>query len=212
VSLSVDLINSFHKHYYESEVWKNTNWLGYKALKCPFDLWIYQEIIVETKPDWIIECGTNTGGSSLFLASICDFIGNGRILTIDIMDAGEQKPVHPRIEYLIGSSTSNEIVDMIKKKIPKTQTVMVILDSDHTKRHVLNELNIYHKLVTKGNYLIVEDTNINGHPVLSDFGEGPSEAIEEFLSVNNNFFNDRDREKFFLTFNPKGYLKKIKSF
>lgn len=194
----MDLINSFHKHYYESEVWKNTNWLGFKTLKCPLDLWIYQEIIVETKPDWIIECGTNTGGSSLFLASICDFIGKGKVLTIDIMDAGKQKPIHPRIEYLIGSSVSSAAVNTIMRKIPKNQTVMVILDSDHTKNHVLSELNIYQKLVTKGNYLIVEDTNLNGHPVFSDFGEGPYEAIEEFLSKNDHYVQDHDREKFFL--------------
>jgi cephalosporin hydroxylase len=206
----VDIISSFHKKYYDSNVWKNTSWLGYKTLKCPLDLWLYQEIIMETKPDWIIECGTNTGGSSLFLASICEFAGNGRVLTIDITDFGKQKPNHPRIEYLIGSSTSKGTLDTVKGRIQKDHSVMVILDSDHSKRHVLNELNAYHSLVTKGNYLIVEDTNINGNPVLPGFGEGPMEAAEEFLSENNDFIIDQNCEKFLLSFNPKGYLKKIK--
>lgn len=87
---------------------------------------------------------------------------------------------------------------------------MVILDSDHSKVHVLNELRIYSKLVTKGNYLIVEDTCINGHPVCQGFGPGPMEAVEEFLKENQDFVVDRTREKFYLTFNPKGGLRRIK--
>ncbi len=81
---------------------------------------------------------------------------------------------------------------------------MVILDSGHSKSHVLKELQIYQSFVTKGNYLIVEDTNINGHPVLPQFGEGPMEAIEEFLASNEEFIIDNSKEKFFLTFNPQG--------
>ena len=86
---------------------------------------------------------------------------------------------------------------------------MVILDSDHGKDHVLNELRTYSPFVTKGSYLIVEDTNINGHPVLHDFGPGPMEAVEDFLKENQNFTVDKSKEKFYLTFNPKGYLRKI---
>lgn len=87
---------------------------------------------------------------------------------------------------------------------------MVILDSDHKKVHVLNELKIYSKFVSKGSYLIVEDSNINGHPVLPNFGLSPMEAIKDFLKENKNFIIDKTKEKFFLTFNPNGYLKRIK--
>jgi len=87
---------------------------------------------------------------------------------------------------------------------------MVILDSDHSKGHVLSELKIYSKFVTKGSYIIVEDTNINNHPVFPDFGPGPMEAVEEFLKENKDFSVDRSREKFYLTFNPKGFLQKRK--
>ena len=85
---------------------------------------------------------------------------------------------------------------------------MVVLDSDHTKGHVLEELRRYAPLVSPTSYLVVEDTNINGHPVLPEFGPGPLEAIEEFLRGSDDFFVDRTREKYFLTFNPGGYLAK----
>jgi cephalosporin hydroxylase len=86
---------------------------------------------------------------------------------------------------------------------------MVILDSDHSKQHVLQELHAYAPLVTKGSYLIVEDTNVNGHPVFPEHGPGPMEALDEFLGQNSDFVVDRDREKFYLTMNPQGYLHKV---
>jgi cephalosporin hydroxylase len=175
--------------------WADTYWLGVPVLKCPLDLWIYQEIIFEVKPDVIIECGTFRGGSALFLAHMCDLVNNGRIISIDI-EYREDRPKHERITYLIGSSTSEEIVRKVKSLIRDRDKVMVILDSDHHKEHVLKELKIYSKFVTKGSYLIVEDTNINGHPVVPDFGPGPLEAVEEFLKENKNFVADRTKEKF----------------
>lgn len=87
---------------------------------------------------------------------------------------------------------------------------MVFLDSDHQKDHVLKEMIIYSRFVSEGSYLIVEDSNINGHPVYTDFGPGPMEAIDEFLKGNKNFIVDKKMEKFFLTFNPRGYLLRIK--
>jgi cephalosporin hydroxylase len=99
----------------------------------------------------------------------------------------------------------------VRKGVGRKEKVIVILDSDHHKEHVLNELRIYSRFVTPGSYLVVEDTNINGHPVLSSFGPGPMEAIHEFLKDNKNFVVDEGREKFFLTFNPKGFLAKVKT-
>lgn len=86
---------------------------------------------------------------------------------------------------------------------------MVVLDSDHSADHVTKELSIYSQFVSQGCYLVVEDTNINGHPVLPEFGPGPAEALEEFLAGNGQFTVDESREKFLLTFNPKGYLRRI---
>lgn len=204
------IIEQFHRLYYDysicGESYKKTFWLGALAMKCPLDLWIYQEIIFETKPDVIVECGTAEGGSALYLASILDLLSKGRVVTIDIKRMNV--PKHKRITYLIGSTVSDEIVEKVKSFIKKGDKVMVILDSDHHKDHVLKELRIYGDIVTKGNYLIVEDTNLNGNPVAPAFGPGPKEAVEEFLESNKNYVPDKSREKFYLTFNPGGYLFK----
>lgn len=205
------IINRFHELYYDSGdiTWKNTFFLGIPTLKCPLDLWIYQECIYELKPDIIIESGTANGGSALFLASICDLVNNGEIITIDIENKID-RPIHKRIKYLLGSSTSEEIVEDVKKLIKEKNKIMVILDSDHNKEHVLNELRIFGKFINKGSYIIIEDTNINGHPVFPQYGPGPMEAVEEFMKENKDFVIDRNKEKFYMTFNPYGYLKKIK--
>jgi cephalosporin hydroxylase len=204
------IVEGFHKLYYTmSNRTADLFWLGIPIAKCPLDLWIFQEIIFEVKPDVIIECGTSYGGGALFLASLCDMISNGRIITIDI-ESKEGRPEHKRITYMLGSSTSTEIVENVRSLIEDKDRVMVVLNSDHSKEHVLKELRIYSKLVTKGSYLIVEDTNINGHPVYPGFGPGPMEAVEEFLKENKDFVTDRNREKLYLTYNPKGYLRRIK--
>ncbi|MBN1255773.1 MAG: class I SAM-dependent methyltransferase [Deltaproteobacteria bacterium] len=209
--LKKNVIDHFHKLYYESHkvTWENTFWLGIQAHKCPLDLWIYQEIIFEIKPDIIIECGTFHGGSALFLASICDLLNKGKIISIDIENK-KDRPKHERITYLLGSSTSEEIVEKVQIFIKNIDRIMVILDSDHSKEHVLRELEIYSKFVTKGSYIIVEDTNINGHPIGPDFGPGPMEAVKEFLKMKRDFAIDKSREKFYLTFNPDGYLKRVR--
>jgi cephalosporin hydroxylase len=202
------LVNGFHRLYYGSLVWDGTYWLGIKCEKCPLDLWIYQEVISDVQPDIIIETGASMGGSALFLASICDLVNRGRVVTIDIEK--REVPKHERIEYVIGSSVAEEIVNDIRSLVNATQKVMVILDSDHSMEHVLKELRIYSQLVSVGSYLIVEDTNIDGHPVLPDFGPEPMEAVKEFLRQNDNFVVDESKQKFFLTFNPRGYFLRVK--
>jgi cephalosporin hydroxylase len=209
--LQKNIVDNFHKLYYDSNqrTWSNTFWLGVSCQKCPLDLWIYQEIVFDVRPDIIIECGTAAGGSALYLASLCDLINKGRIITIDIKDRSDRAK-HERITFLSGSSISEEIVRQVKEFISDRDRVIVILDSDHSKEHVLQELKIYSKLVTIGSYIIVEDTNLGGHPVESDFGPGPMEAVQEFLEENKDFDSDKTREKLYLTFNPNGYLKKIR--
>lgn len=204
------VVNSFTKLYYHSRprIWNNTFWFGVPIGKCPPDLWTYQEIMFETRPDVIIECGTGTGGSALYLAQHCDLMGNGRIITIDIAEQ-PNRPDHERITYITGSSIAPQTLQRIKELISSTDKVLVILDSDHSKNHVLQELNNYSELVTLGSYIIVEDTIIGGHPVKPHRKPGPMEAVKEFIKTNENFIIDKSREKFYLTFNRNGYLKKV---
>lgn len=206
------ITNRFHGLYYytRKKTWQNTFWLGTPLLKCPLDLWTYQEIIFELKPDVIIECGTNQGGGALFFSSVCDLVSKGRILSIDI-EENEKRPKHERITYLVGSSTSDAIVKKVRDFISEGEKVMVVLDSDHSMEHVLKEMRIYSEFVTLGSYLIIEDSNVNGHPVFYKHGPGPMEALKVFLSENEAFEIDKTREEFHLSFNPNGYLKRIKN-
>lgn len=203
---------AFLQAYYEA--WTSgratidLSWFGYRTLKCPLDLWIYQEIIVETRPDLVIECGTAFGGSALYLASICELLGRGRVLTVDI-ESRSDRPRHRLIQYVTGPSTDPRVVESVRRQ-SRDRRAMVILDSDHAKAHVVAEMELYHDLVAVGCYLIVEDTSVNGHPLLPDFGPGPMEAVDEFLARHDNFVVDPDRERLMLTLNPRGYLRRIR--
>jgi cephalosporin hydroxylase len=204
-----EIVRAFHQLYYESRetTWADTRWLGVPAQKCPLDLWVYAEILHEIRPQLIVETGTAAGGSALFLASICSLLHQGRVVTIDVV-RNPNLPRHRRITYLHGSSTEPAIVGRVRRLAAPRDPVLVVLDSDHGKEHVLAEMRAYADLVSVGSYLVVEDTNINAHPVLPDFGPGPREAVEEFLEERTDFVVDSEREKFFMTFNPMGYLKR----
>jgi cephalosporin hydroxylase len=213
-----EIVSQFHQLYYNSAVWAtNTKWMGIPAQKCPLDLWVYQELIFELKPDLIIETGTCFGGSALFMAQMCELIDCGGVLTIDIA-ARENLPKHLRLNYLTGSSIDPTIVSFIAgyvfttRPYKKTEkTIMVILDSDHSMDYVLKEMECYAQFITKGSYLIVEDSDVNGHPIMPDHGPGPAEAITEFLKTHPEFEVDLSREKFMMTQNPGGYLRRSNS-
>ena len=206
------VVDQFHQLYYgtgeNGGTWMDTRWFGCRILKCPLDMWVYQEILFETKPDLIVETGTCDGGSAFFMASICDYLGKGEIITIDI-ESKPNRPQHKRIQYWTDSSISPEVIAKVSRAA-QGRSVMVILDADHSQKHVSAELAVYSPLVSRGNYLIVEDTNLNGHPANPEHGPGPMEAVEDFLKRNSAFQIDQSKEKFFMTFNPRGYLKRIK--
>ena len=196
-----------HDAFYESDAWTRATWLGAQALKNPLDLWVYQEIVVETRPELIVETGTYRGGSALFLASVCDLVGMGEVVSIDVEPARDDYPVHPRITYLAGrSSTDPGVVAEVAERAAG-RPILVVLDSDHSQAHVEAELEAYAPLVPVGCYLIAEDSNIG--LIRKDLMPGPLQAVESFLARTDDFEIDREREKFLITFNPSGYLRRV---
>jgi cephalosporin hydroxylase len=149
----------------------------------------------------------------MYMATVCDAAQRGRVVTIDTTPRARM-PEHPRIAYVRGSSIDPATVDRVRSGIAPGERVMVVLDSLHNREHVLAELRAWAPLVSVGCSLIVEDTNINGHPVHTDFapdrGPGPFEAVRDYLATTDAFEVDRDREKFMMTFNPGGYLRRVR--
>lgn len=184
----------------------NTYYMGVKTLKIPQDLWNYQEIFNNQRPTLVIETGTFNGGSALYMAHLFENMGGpGRIISIDI--DSKVYPQHPRITYLTGSSTDPEIVEKVKSLIKPTDKIMVILDSDHSSKHVEEEMRLYGPLVTDDQYMIVEDTFIFN----SEKNESPRVAVNRFFDNpehQKNWIIDQGKHKFQVTLNPYGYLFK----
>jgi cephalosporin hydroxylase len=190
-------------------------WMGLEVQKNPLDMWIYQEIIFEFRPDVIVEIGSLYGGSALFLASQLDLMGKGIVVTVDI-ERAEYEAVHDRIVTVTGDSSSAPIVDRVAR-LCEDKTVMVIHDSDHNSGQVLKDMLAYAPMVSVGSYLIIEDGNVDqfvpgtAGGMFGDFPEGgPLVAIREFMKGNTEFEVDRERERYILTQNPEGYLKRVR--
>jgi cephalosporin hydroxylase len=183
-------------------------WLGHPIWQNILDLWTIQETIAEVRPRILIESGTNRGGSSLFFAHLFDLMGAGEVVTVDIERL--HNLAHPRVTYLVGDSTSTEILDTVRRRAAECfGPVMVILDSDHSRIHVRRELECYAPLVTPGSYCLVQDGVIDTLPIFRAGRPGPLPAIEEFLASTHEFELDAERsERFLITHHPKGWLRR----
>jgi cephalosporin hydroxylase len=204
--------DQFHRLYYNvsDKTWKDTWYRGVRTYKCPTDMWVYQELIDNLQPGLVVETGTFRGGSGLFIADRLEILGHGEVVTIDVNDLAG-RPEHPRLTYLHGSSIAPEILDEVRRRLPTDGSpVLVILDSDHSEGHVAAELEAYASLVTVGSYLVVEDTNVNGHPASPGWGPGPFEAVQKFLETDPGYIVDRHCERYYLTQNPSGYLRRVR--
>lgn len=204
------IIDQFHQLYYHvsPRTWKDTTYRGVVAYKCPTDMWVYAELVDRLQPGLVIETGTFRGGSALYLADVCERNGHGRVVSIDI-DVQPDRPEHPRLEYIEGSSVADDVVQQVRDRLPDDGShVLVILDSDHSRDHVAAELAVYAPMVTVESYIVVEDTNVNGHPAAPLHGPGPWEAAHEFLAEHDEFEIDHRSERYGLTQNPDGYLRR----
>lgn len=195
--------------YFRSSVHEHTQWMGIPAMKCPGDMWVYQELIHSLKVDLIIETGTLAGGSALFFAHMLDILGDGRVLSVDL-DLQDGLPEHPRIEYIQGSSISHGVLKQIDAARRDAHSVMVILDADHSAEYKLKELRAYAKYVPPGGYMIAEDSTFDYFPSWPEFGPGPATAVRDFLEENPDFEADRRQERHQITFAPMAFLRRLR--
>ena len=181
-----------NKHVY------SFSWLGRPIIQLPEDMFRIQEVIYRVKPDMIIETGVAHGGSLIFYAGLCKAMGRGRVIGIDIeIRPHNRKAIeeHELFEYITlveGSSIDPNVVTQVKSMVQPHQKVLVMLDSNHTKQHVLDELNAYADLVSVGSYIVAADgimAHLVGAPRSNDdwLWNNPKTAAEEFVRSNRNF-------------------------
>lgn len=205
---------AYLKWYHETNVWKQVSYRGVRTLKLPSDMWNYQEILFAHDIDWVIETGSRHGGSAVFFADLLRAGGRaGKVFSIDY--APELDPrvaADDRVEFITGDSADPAIVEQVMNALPADRKgVFLILDSDHSAGHVRRELDVWAPRLRSGDYLVVEDTVVNGHPVRPDHGPGPLEAIRAFLAERPGVLRpDPAREaKFGATFAVEGYYLRV---
>jgi len=214
--------NSSVKHEYSFHF----TWLGVPIIQYPQDMIALQEIIWNIKPDLIIETGIAHGGSLIFSASMLEMLGKGKVLGIDIDIRKKNKRVienhrlSKRIKMIEGSSIDKKIINKVHAFSKNSKKILVVLDSNHTHEHVLEEMKAYSSLIKKGSYIIVFDTVIEDMPEelfkgkakrAWNKGNNPKTAVHEFLKTNKRFKIDKDLEnKILITVGPDGFLKCIK--
>ena len=207
-----EVTDRFHQIFYDGQGWELNTWLGVKTQQNPNDVWIIQELIHEQKPDFVVETGTLNGGSALLWLTILEQVNpNARVITVDIEDqitTARNHPLWKKVDFLLGSSTEPRVVADVKRRVGNGK-VLLILDALHTRDHVLRELEMYSPLVGVGGYIVVQDSNVNGRPVMPEYGPGPGEAVDDFLAKNKNFVQDRQRERLLMTMHPGGYLRRV---
>ena len=228
-----DSAKSFTDRSHELKYSYNFNWLSRPIIQYPQDIVAIQEIICTTSPDIIIETGIAHGGSLIFLASMLCLldimegvdpkISKRKVIGIDIdirshnLNALNNHPLRFKIDLIEGSSTDIVTVEKVSSKLIREKKTMVILDSNHTHQHVLDELNLYSGFVSNNCYLIVFDTIIDSLPEQAcadrswNSSNNPLTAVKEWISNKNEFEIDNQIDnKLMISMAPSGYLKRIK--
>lgn len=207
---------------WEEGLWEKIKWLDTPILQWPTDLIVLQEIVYEQKPKFIIETGTYKGGSAVFFASLLMLLNNsGKVISVESNLAKEVKQkikkhaLGKKIILIEGSSTSDSTIKKIKKITGDQKNIMVFLDSDHSYKHVLNELQIYQQFIPVGGYICAFDTITKD---LYDLPSGdknweldnPHQAVIDFVKENRYFKIDKTKNRLLVGFAPDGFLKRIK--
>ena len=216
---SLDLVTALDAYDY-SYLW---SWMGVPIIQMPADVMATQEVIWNTKPDIIIETGVARGGSVLFMASLLEMIGKGKVIGVDVdirahnRDSIETHPMSKRVVLIEGGSVNEDTLLRVKAEIPAGAKVMVVLDSDHSRSHVLAECRAYGPLVTPGCYMVVADTLV-GHVTEENApkkrskvwykGNEPLSALQDYMAETDRFEVDEVLNgKLVLSSSPGGYVR-----
>ncbi len=208
LSRSLDMtLREWIDHFQHHVVMKQVFYRGIPCWKNPFDLWVIQEIIQETKPEVVVEIGCKFGGTTLWLADLLKTIGNGMVIGVDI----ERPPLDlpENAQFVLGDSVAAETVDKVRR-LCGGRRAMIMSDGNHAAAHVLQELRSYSPLVAPGCYFIAEDGIVD----VMEWAwhqPGPLPATQQFLAENREFSADLAREKFVLTYSPGGFLRRAES-
>ncbi len=190
-------------HLYDELMERESYWMGVRALKNPLDIWIYQEILHEVRPTAVVELGSALGGGTLFLCHMLDLLEiDAPVIAVDLSHA-EFAAKHKRITTVTGDTRDPDVIERVRE-LCGDRRVLLIHDGSHEAPVVLDDLRNYSPVIAPGSYLIVEDgvtDTLGGVP-------GPLVAIEQFLRESPAFEVDEARERFLLTYNPKGFLRR----
>lgn len=208
VPVPQDLKSQFIDAFWRSGEWHRTSWLGRWTHRPATDLFAYQELICRLTPDWIIETRSGSGGRALFCASICDLIDQGQVLSIDPHPLA-QAPQHPRVTFMRADPAAETMAAQAREIVGEGSRALVILGGGSWSQ-VLGAFRSFAPLVPVGSYLVVEDTILGGNPVWPGFGSGPSAPIRQIVD-EGEFVRDASLERFALTFNAGGFLRRVRA-
>jgi len=201
---SMEALTEYYEHVHDGKG-NRPKWRETEVDKFPQDLLLYAQVIFKRKPDFIIETGTAYGGSALFFGDMLLLSGGRRVFSVDVK--ARNAPSHPFVTYLEGSSVDDEILKHLRNET-KDGSVMAVFDSDHSKKHVLNELNAYADIVTTGQYMVVEDCYTRGPVKGRPEYYHPYLAVEEFLKTNDGFRRYDLEKQFIFAVTKNGWLRK----
>jgi cephalosporin hydroxylase len=194
---------------WDAQGWREATWLGHPVSRFPTDLQTYQELLVRCRPGLVVVVGDDPGlgGRALFAASLCDQLDHGRVVAVGRSDPAERPP-HPRVTHLEGLAEDEGVAGAVAALAGAEPDALVLLGLGGIGR-VVAAFDRYAPLVGVGGYVVVENTVVNGRPAAPGFGPGPHEGVVAILQRHREFAADPALERYTVTFNRNGYLRRL---
>jgi cephalosporin hydroxylase len=193
--------------YHQS--WRDTTWMGRPLHRLPNDLQVYQELLVELQPETILLIADDPGlaGRAHLMASLCDLRGGGQVVAVG-PTVEPSAADRPRLRTSVATpegaaSAATAILEEVG-----SSTVSLVLLGLGSKAAIEACFEQVSGLVPTGGFVVVENTVVNGRPVAPEHGPGPHEAVVSILGRHPEFVADPAAERYALTFNRGGYLRR----